>query len=167
MEEWRIVEDYPKYEVSNLGNVRNAKTMRVLKPLPYRGSYLYVVLNHQTTKHEKQCIHLLVANAFLPKQEGHHLVDHINREAHDNRACNLRYCTQSQNQFNRAKKPNSTSQYKGVSWYTRDRCWRANVKSNGTNITLGKFQSEEDAARAYDEAAKKIAGEFAFLNFPC
>ena len=92
-------------------------------------------------------------------------VDHINGNTLDNRKGNLRFCTPSQNCRNKDKIcVLTTSQYKGVNWHSGK--WRAYIKIKQKQISLGHFLSEIDAAIAYDNAARKHFGEFAWLNFP-
>lgn len=93
------------------------------------------------------------------------LVDHHDGNGLNNRRGNLRVCNQSQNLGNRRKFA-GTSRFKGVSWSSSKGKWRANVKSRvkGVNMHLGYFDVEEDAARAYDNAARSLWGEFARLN---
>ncbi len=92
--------------------------------------------------------------------------DHKNGNGHDNSYDNLRPCTRSQNMANSGKRVNNTSGFKGVSWHPQAKKWRAYIKVNGRQISLGLFDLKEDAAKAYDKAAKKYFGEFAVLNFP-
>ncbi len=95
------------------------------------------------------------------------LVDHENRNRLDNRRANLRIATHSQNQFNKGKtRRKTTSQFVGVTFVKSIGRWRAQIMLNRKNICLKSFDNEIDAARAYDEAAKKYHGEFARLNFP-
>lgn len=93
------------------------------------------------------------------------LVDHINRDTLDNRRCNLRFATRSQNSANAVKqrKPRS-SRYKGVSWCKQHRKWLATIQVNGTPRRLGLFETEQAAAQAYNTAALEGFGEFAHLN---
>jgi hypothetical protein len=95
------------------------------------------------------------------------LVDHKNCNSLDNRRDNLRLATCSQNMYNRSKtKSKTTSKYVGVT-YGKDRHkWEVAIYCQKRKIWLGRFDSEIDAAKAYDEAARKYHGEFARLNLP-
>jgi hypothetical protein len=92
--------------------------------------------------------------------------DHANGNGLDNRRCNLRACSRSQNAKNQRprNRPDKTSHFKGVGWYKPYGKWRAKIMVDYRTIHLGYFASEEDAARAYDEAARKYHGQFARLN---
>jgi hypothetical protein len=95
------------------------------------------------------------------------LCDHINRNGLDNRSANLRPATVSQNLCNSAKRNAKTrSKYKGLEWDKVQRKWKARIQINRRKIHLGSFNSETEAARAYDDAAKKYHGAFASFNFP-
>ncbi|MFA5753113.1 MAG: AP2 domain-containing protein [Bacteroidales bacterium] len=90
-------------------------------------------------------------------------VDHANRDKTDNRKENLRPCTESQNQGNKISSPNR-QQYKGVSWHSIAKRWRARIKHNRCEKHLGLFDTPIEAAMAYDKKAKELFGEFARLN---
>lgn len=92
------------------------------------------------------------------------LVDHHNRNSLDNRKQNLRQATVSQNTANTKNFTTNSSGYRGVS--RNGKRWRAVVVHHGRYIVMSGFRSKRKAARAYDEVAKKIFGEFAHLNFP-
>lgn len=88
------------------------------------------------------------------------VVDHINGDRFDNRKCNLRICTQAENMRNR--KPNAGVKYKGVRLkYSR---FEARIGVGKKQIFIGKFDTEIEAAMAYNEAAVKFHGEYARLN---
>jgi hypothetical protein len=96
--------------------------------------------------------------------------DHKNMNTLDNRRCNLRICTDSQNKANCNKyiSDNFTSQYKGVSYdKNRDRPskWSARICLNSISMRIGYFRTELEAALAYDQRAKILFGEFARTNF--
>jgi hypothetical protein len=92
--------------------------------------------------------------------------DHINGNGLDNRKINLRPATHVQNGQN-MRKSRGTSRYKGVSRQADRQLWKAEIKSGGRRLFLGRFKEEELAARAYDATARSLFGEFAALNFPC
>ncbi len=95
------------------------------------------------------------------------VADHANQNTLDNRKANIRPATPTQNAYNK-RKPNrkSTSIYKGVSWSQSDKKWMSRIYIDGKNRYLGCYKTQIEAAKAYDHAAKKYHGEFAYLNFP-
>lgn len=92
-------------------------------------------------------------------------VDHVNGDIFDNRKCNLRIGTLSQNQYNKRKTKNhATSKFKGVTKQKNRNRYRAQIKFNKKTIHLGSFENETDAAAAYDVKAKELFGEFSLTN---
>lgn len=89
--------------------------------------------------------------------------DHINGDSLDNRAENLRTCSKVENLRNRGKQKNNASGYKGVHKH-RDGAWLAQIQIDDSKKHLGSFNTKEEAALAYNEAATKHHGEFAYLN---
>jgi hypothetical protein len=92
--------------------------------------------------------------------------DHINHNSLDNRKANVRPATVSQNTCNARKRTKTSSPYRGVNRDARSNRCRARIELNGRQIHLGTFDDQEQAAKAYDAAAKKYHGRFALLNFP-
>ncbi len=95
-------------------------------------------------------------------------VDHIDGNGLNNQRANLRLATRAQNAANRGKNIGNSTGYKGVFRYHAGQLrWSAQIgNSRGKTIYLGKFSTPEEAARAYDAAARERFGEFAKLNFP-
>ena len=91
-------------------------------------------------------------------------VDHRDGDGLNNQRMNLREATHRQNMMN-SRGRSGSSRFKGVDWDKRAKKWRARISVNGKKKHLGYFIDEEEAARAYDEKAKKIFGEFARVNF--
>lgn len=135
-------EDYERVSAFKWYAHKNYRTFYALRHTPWKDGARQVIRMH----------------SFIM---GIPYVDHVNCDGLDNRKKNLRSADSRQSSQNRRKELNSCSRFKGVSWDKKH--WRARIK--GT-ISLGNFDSEEAAARAYDEAAKKLFGEFARLNFP-
>jgi len=98
------------------------------------------------------------------------VIDHINRNPLDNRKENLRLATKQQNAFNTEKyqftKRPSKSKYKGVRLKTGKNPWIATLNIKGKSIHFGCFKEEKEAAEKADLEMFRVAGIFAYLNFP-
>jgi hypothetical protein len=92
--------------------------------------------------------------------------DHINHDTMDNRRSNLRVCTKSQNNWNISQTHGKISKYKGVGYRkcNKYRPWQTTIHLNNKPIYLGAYATEVEAARAYNDKAKELFGEFAYLN---
>jgi hypothetical protein len=93
-------------------------------------------------------------------------VDHVDRDGLNNRGDNLRPASRTQNNAHQQKRCDNSSGYRGVSWYAPTGKWMAKITAHGHQMYLGYFQDIKDAARAYDVAAIKHFGEFAYENIP-
>lgn len=122
--------------------------------------YRYVAFNRRRYAAHR-IIWLMMTGEWPPQQMDHRDLDKAN-----NRWSNLRLATRSQNQQNRRSHRDSASAYKGV-YYRKERgTWISLIRVDGRLLTLGTFQSEIEAARAYDAAARKHFGAFCCVNFP-
>jgi len=169
-EAWHICVDFPAYEVSSRGRVRRRAFVRgkppVVLPEWSGGSndHQYPKVNLQKEgRGYKVFVHRLVGAAFYGLTRDH-VIDHRNHNTHD--LTQIRVATPTENARNSHGRKNSTSRFKGVSWDRTRANWYAYISLNGRTKSLGRYQNEEDAARAYDAAASIAWGVFAFLNFP-
>lgn len=97
------------------------------------------------------------------------VVDHIDRNPLNCRRANLRIVTDQQNRWNRGAQRNNASGYKGVAYngkQNKGRPWQAKICARGRRYHLGWFDTAVAAAEAYDDAARRLHGAYAFLNFP-
>jgi hypothetical protein len=114
----------------------------------------------------KNTIGILYMHKVILSVRDGFFVDHKNRDGLDNRRKNLRECTTSQNAANKEVSKKNKTGYKGVSLIRKTGKYIAQIRCNGEKIRLGLYSTPEEAARAYDKAAKEYHGEFAWLNFP-
>lgn len=82
-------------------------------------------------------------------------IDHINRIKSDNRFVNLREATDVQNGQN-SRASRGKSRWRGVHWHAHAKKWQARISVNGKQRHLGLFDTEEDAAEAYQSAQRRF-----------
>jgi len=160
---WKDIKGYNgDYQISNFGRVMSFKNgrKRMLKN-SFRDKNYYNISLWLNNKKSEYRIHNLVWSHFGDEESNGHekQVDHIDRNKLNNRIDNLRISNNAQNNINRTGY-NKTSKYKGVCWFKRNSKWRAYI--GGKHI--GLFDTEKEAAIAYNTMATKIYGEFAYLN---
>lgn len=159
----KVLIDDADYALCNYGR---SLGVHVLKRTGYLRAFLCRRVNG---KLKTTLLHRLIMGA-KPGQ----VIDHINGNSLDNRRCNLRICSRSQNQANRTKerlgkKGKFDHGFKGVTKHTKKglkKPWMARLAFEGKVYFSEKFHTPSEAAKAYDTLAKKHHGEFARLNFP-
>lgn len=125
-----------------------------------KDGYAYSVVTLSPYKHKNKTMHRILTNA-----RKNQLVDHINRNKLDNRRENLRLCNRSGNVTNVGKRSDGIySKFKGVTIHSKSKKWWAKIQSKGKRHSLGFFDTEIEAAKAYNQKALELHGEFAFLN---
>ncbi len=125
-----------------------------------RTFYALRMVRKSKGKQGKVRMHRVITGAEIGQE-----VDHINMNGLDNRRENLRLCSPAENRYNRVKRPDNVSGYKGVAWQKDCQKWVAYISGEKQRY-LGLFENALVAALAYDAAARIQYGEFARLNFP-
>ena len=100
-ETWKTIKEFPDYEVSTYGNIRNAKTGKILKPIIKNKQQNYLRVNlYNNGKVHHLYVHVLVARAFIPDtgrnpdgsiMVGHHQVNHRDENKQNNNVLNLEW----------------------------------------------------------------------------
>lgn len=156
-EQWKVIKDYPMYEVSNLGRVRsnnNPKNPKLLKQGTNIGGYKTVALvkeKNSGKSHTKQ-VHRLVAEAWIPNPDNKPFIDHIDTNPSNNVPENLRWVTTEENANNpltkakvdAANKKRAVERSQVVLVYDKD------------FTLLSAFTSTADAARKLDYSQGNI-----------
>ena len=96
---------------------------------------------------------------YLPDQ-----VDHADGDKTNNRIENLRASNNSSNQWNRRMDRRNSSGFKGVHWHKQRQKWHAEIRVNNKKYSLGLHDTPEQAAAAYDDASRRMHGEYSLNN---
>jgi len=154
-EVWRTVPGFERYEVSDQGRVRNKETDKLLNPSTDSYGYLKLKLyNPQGVKQFK--VHRLVLLVFKGPSELH--TDHINMDKQDNRILNIEYVTNRENCFRRATLKDNGKGLVGVDERENGR-YRARTWENGVYLSLGTFDTFEEAHQVYLDKRKELTQE--------
>lgn len=135
MEEiWKTIEDYPNYEVSTFGNIKNKKTNKILKPsLNSSGYYRYTLINN----FEKKIVtsHRVVAKTFIQNPENKLTVNHKDRNRINNKLDNLEWATHIEQNLHKEKTTN-----------IRSHALKIVRICSKTNVVLDKYNSLKEAS---------------------
>ncbi len=156
---YKTIKDYPKYEVSNFGNVRHKLKQNIKTPIQNNDGYYQTKLWNREGR-KNQLIHRLVAKAFIKNKSKKELVNHINGIRTDNNVSNLRWVNKHEALANSKIYSNNTSSVKGVSFDKTKKLFRSSIIKDGKNFHLGYFNTLEEAAKARQDKAIELFGEY-------
>ena len=159
-EEWRQVEGFPRYQVSNMGRVKslvNPKKPKLLKPATLPGGYKHVMLmsgdrwgNNQRVP---QRVHRLVAKAFIPNPENKPHINHKDCDPSNNVVSNIEWVTPKEN----ANHPPTKAHLDAARPIIKEKCSRAVYVYSDDLSLLSAFTSTADAARETNSSQGNIA----------
>ncbi len=163
MEEYKIIEGYENYEVSNTGKLRNKSSNKFIVGKNDKDGYIEVSLRHKegdvNSKRRFFRLHRLVATAFIPNPNNKPLVDHKDGNKANNNVDNLRWASFVENTYNSKKISKDTkTNVKGIT--LEHGKYRARIRVNGKSLSLGSFKTLDEAIIARYEKAKEIQKEF-------
>lgn len=149
--------EYEDYAEVILYNLRGEEVARALIDLDcidlIKSDHWYLTSANYMMGKKKGLYHKIIIDS--------NIVDHINRNTLDNRRCNLRPVTSSQNQINRSKQKNNTSGVTGVYFCNIKKKWRAVLEKNGKIVIRKYYNSKEDAIKCRLQGEKDYFGEYA------
>lgn len=150
---WKPVPSFNnRYEISNLGNLRNSSTKQLLKLRTTHNGYL-VYANRNVSKR----IHRLVAEAFIPNPENKPCVDHINTIRTDNRVENLRWVTHKENNNNPISRINMSDAQKGSKNPNWGKMGKKIIQYDLDDNVIRKWDCIADAARGLNINYRNIS----------
>lgn len=116
-------------------------------------TYIYIKIDKRL--YQAHRLAWLMVHGQLPDSD----IDHADGDSENNRFDNLRECSMSQNKANSKTYKNNKSGYKGV--FRVGNKYRVSVQKDRKRVNLGRFDTPEEAAEAYELASRKMFGEFA------
>ena len=169
MEDYKIIIEYPDYEISNLGNCRNIKTKKILKPVLMKIGYMCYKLSYTNEDGKRKQItilqHRLIGTYHILNPNNKPHIDHIDGNKQNNNIENLRWVTRSENLRNQKKAVNKSSIYKGVYYRKDKKKWKSCIEVNKQKKDFGYYLTEKEASDARDNYIKEHnLGEFFKLN---
>jgi hypothetical protein len=148
MNDFKILAEFPKYEINEKGELYNKNTNFKLSGSLNKGYKVFRIYN-KNGKNTTVRLHQLLAQAFIENPNNHNQVDHIDNNKLNNNLQNLRWCTRSQNQTNREifshrKEGCPEKRFKYVNWNKRDKNWQGTLKVNGKLKYIGTSDNDEE-----------------------
>ena len=156
---WWPIKNYPNYQVSSFGRVKNVRTKKLIKPSPGNHGYFRVNLYNKCIK-KQLLVHQIVATTFLPTSNNKPYVDHIDRNHKNNHISNLRFATSQENGRNKSKQSNNKSGFAGVSWSSRRKKWEVRIGVGWKHLFVGYFDDINVAVERRRRAVRIHFGQF-------
>ena len=158
-EEFKLIIDFPSYQISNKGTIKNIQRGTIVKPSKAASGYYYFQVLKNGKKHNLY-IHKLIGEYFIPNLDNKTIVDHIDRNRTNNDISNLRWASKSENSINCKTREDNTSGCRGVCFNKRSKSWLARINLNNRVTNIGYFKNYEDAVIARQNKELELYGDF-------
>ena len=159
-EMWLPIKNFPNYQVSTFGKIKNIKTNRQMEPMYNNDGYGTVRL-YENNNYKFIKIHRLVAEAFINNPGNKMYVDHIDNDRTNNFIVNLRFATKEENSRNRKIGRDNASGVKGICFDKKSQKWCCRIIVNSKSTFLGLYTDLETATKIITESRNIFRGEFA------
>ena len=125
------------------------------------GNYTIASLYKSKNIQAKVPVHRLVSDAFIERPEGKVYIHHIDGNKRNNAVNNLRFVPAQHNALTTPKMTNrgASSNFKGVCWCRKHKVWQSFVVYDNRRYRLGTFNSEVDAAVAYNRKVRELTDD--------
>ena len=173
-ENWKSVEDFPNYEISNFGRIKRVERIIIRKGFPYKlpekilkslneysGYFMIKIGNEKGRK--SFLIHRLVAKSFIENPKKLEFVNHLDNDKFNNHVDNLEWVNQRENSCHAAQlDKNSSSKFTGVAFHQKSKKWYASINYKGKSHSLGYHPTELEAyaARCKFEQKNSIVNKY-------
>lgn len=155
-----VVKELFEYDDGKLKwKVRKALCVKVGRCVGCLNRSGYLVVSIEKRQYLVHRLIFLWVHGYLPR-----MIDHRDGDPLNNRIENLRECSAQENGRNRKKSRKKSSDFKGVVWVSSAKRWRSQIYVDNKLISLGYFNDEVIAAKAYNDRAKELFGDYARLN---
>lgn len=150
MTEWKLIDEFPDYEVSTLGEVRNRTTMQVLRQVK-SGGYMQVIIEGKYRRY----VHRLVATAFIPNDDNLPQVNHKDENKTNNNVDNLEWCTPKYNSNYGTQSEKISKAISGKHSIRKSLAQVGNTRAAGKGYTHTGWHHTEEAKARIRESVKR------------
>lgn len=150
MTEWKLIIEFPDYEVSTLGEVRNRTTMRVLRQVK-SGGYMQVIIEGKYRRY----VHRLVATAFIPNDDNLPQVNHKDENKTNNNVDNLEWCTPKYNSNYGTQSEKISKAISGKHSIRKSLAQVGNTRAVGKGYTHAGWHHTEEAKARIRESVRR------------
>lgn len=159
MEEFKVIPDFPRYSISNLGNVINNVTGRIISQRKASNGYMRFNVRKGDVEYEKPTTlhtHRAVAELFLPKVDGKPYINHKDADKTNNRVDNLEWCTAQENSQHAYKAVDGLAEIYHINIVKAQEAVCKPIAVYKDGVLIATYKSERETAKALGISIKTI-----------